>query len=229
MSSKLATLCALSTVIVSGRALAQGAPPQASHNPQYLQYPPQYLAHVSIQAAQATELEVVPAGEPEGSFAVARCKEYCEFWALPGKYTLYARVHGDDEPKRLSLRIKESSRFLLDPGDREGRATGLAVATVGSVALLAGMGMMLAALSQNSESENGSSNGSSSLGIGGLATFLAGGVLTPMGWVIYANNRSHLYRTDTDRYSTAGPQKQIRVGLVGLGLGAFGLGGAATF
>jgi hypothetical protein len=221
MNSKLAFAFAISTFALAGAAQAQPPAPQW--------YPAPYLAHVSIQAPPSTELEVVPAGAAEGSPAVARCTEYCDFWALPGRYTLYTRGHGDDESKQLSLRIKQSSRFLLDPGDEEGRTTGLAVATVGSVALIAGMGMMLAALVANSESDGEPSRGAGSTGIAGILTFTAGMVVTPIGWVMYANNRTHLQRIDNRGYGSLERAKQVRVGVVGVGLGGFGLGGVASF
>ncbi|HEY3254593.1 MAG TPA: hypothetical protein VGJ91_11615, partial [Polyangiaceae bacterium] len=109
MNSMLAGACALSIFIVAGTAHAQAAPPPW--------YPQQYLAHISIQAAPATELEVVPSGDLAGSPPVARCTEYCDFWALPGKYTLYAHDHSSGEHKDLPLRIKQSSRFELEFGD----------------------------------------------------------------------------------------------------------------
>ncbi|HET7545527.1 MAG TPA: hypothetical protein VFK05_36920 [Polyangiaceae bacterium] len=250
MNFKLACVCALSTFstfVFPGKAHAQAPAAQAPaaqapaaqapaaqapaaqaaavQAPAYA-YLQQYLAHVSVQAPPGTELEVVPTGDREASPVIARCKEYCDFWALPGKYTLYAHVHGEDEPKRMSLRIKQSSRFTFDPGDEEGRTTGLAVASVGTVAALAGMGMMFAAFTTDSSEDP---HGNGDLAIAGLVTLCAGAVLTPVGWGMYAHNRPHLRLIDNGGYGTLESQRQVRLGVVGMGLGGFGLGGVATF
>ncbi len=92
----------------------------------------QYLAHISIQAVPFTELVVVPQGAPPGSAAVARCMEYCDFWASPGKYTVYSRNHTTGVRKELSLRVKQSSRFVLHIGDDEDRQAGLVLGVSGS-------------------------------------------------------------------------------------------------
>src|SRR4051812_22394707 len=117
MNSKPAWVCALSTFVFAGTAHAQTAPPEGVPQP--------YLAHISIHAAPSTQLEIVPADGWPGTEAVAHCTEYCDFWALPGRYTLYARDHTTGERKNLSLHIKQSSRFEFQSGDDTARSSGL--------------------------------------------------------------------------------------------------------
>lgn len=69
----------------------------------------------------------------------------------------------------------------------------------------------------------------SSLTTAGLATLVAGAVATPLGWVLFANSRTRLQRIDDGGYGAAEPQTQVRVGVVGLGLGGFGLGAIGKF
>src|SRR6187551_2466929 len=166
MSSKSAWVCALSTFIFAGTAHAQVAPPEA--------VPQQYLAHVSIQAAPSTQLEIVPAEGWPGAGAVAQCTEYCDFWALPGKYTLYAHDHTTGERKHLSLRVKQSSRFELEAGDDSARSSGLVLGIAGSAALFTGVILLAGALvAGDCPDMNCSSDGRQTTAILGLSVFVA--------------------------------------------------------
>ena len=225
LKSRAGWAAALSTFMLAGTAHAQAAPP--AWYPQ--QYSQQSLAHISIQAAPSTELEVVPAGG-EAASAVARCKEYCDFWALPGKYTLYARDHSSGERKDLSLRIKQSSRFELDPGDDDARSVGLVLGVGGSAAILAGFFMIMPALmSSMCHGSNCASDAERDTAAVGLGVLLAGAITTPIGWTMYSRNRTRLNRIDEGSYGAVEPPTELRVGVVGVGLGGLGLGGIATF
>lgn len=220
VNSRAGWLCALSSFLLAGAAHAQAAPPAW--------YPQQSLAHISIQAGSSTELEVVPAGG-ENAQAVARCREYCDFWALPGKYTLYARDYSSGERKDLSLRIKQSSRFELQPGDDDARTTGLALGIGGSVAILGGFIAIMPAL-MSSMCEGGCrSQSEEDAAAVGLGLLLAGAIATPVGWTMYVHNRTRLKRIDEGSYGATETPSQLRVGVVGVGLGGLGLGGVATF
>ncbi|HKO52779.1 MAG TPA: hypothetical protein VJV79_33960 [Polyangiaceae bacterium] len=96
--------CALSTLILAGTARAQSAPAQL---------PQSDLAHISIHAAPSTALEIVPASGWTGAVPVARCTDSCDFWALPGRYTLYARDHTTGKRQELPFRVEQSARFQL--------------------------------------------------------------------------------------------------------------------
>ena len=212
MKFKPGWACALSTFIFAGTVHAQSAPP--------VLYPPQYLAHVSIQAASFTELEVVPSGGT-GLPPVARCTAYCDFWAPPGKYTLFAHDRSTGERKNLSLRIKRSSRFEFEAGDDGARSTGLALGIAGSVSLLVGLVLILPAMmSSSSDSERDGATV-------GLGLLLAGAVATPIGWAMYSQNRTRLTRIDEGSYRPT--ETKVRVAVIGLGQGGLGLGGMVTF
>jgi len=222
MNFKPAWAFALSTFIAAGTARAQATPPAW--------YPPQYLAHVSIVAGPATELEVVPTGGSADSPPLARCTEYCDFWALPGKYTLYARDHSGAQAQALPLRIKQSARFEFERGDDDARTTGLAVGVVGSAALLTGLILIAtAALSSICEDSNCTSSGKRDAATVGLGLLVAGAIATPVGWATYAGNRTRLKRIDDGLRGTTEPGRPLRVGLVGVGKGGLGVGGLVTF
>lgn|GEM_PF-1327621 len=217
----LASGCALSAFILAGQAHAQAAPAG---------YPAQYLAHISIQAAPGTELEVAPVGDAAGSPAVARCTEYCDFWALPGRYTLYSRDHNSGVRKDLTLRIKQSSRFELQAGDDSARDAGLGLGIGGSAAILTGLFLILpVVMSSMCHDTNCTSDGERDAATVGLGLLLAGAISTPIGWTMYAQNRTRLRRIDAAPYRASESSSEVRVGLVGMGLGGLGLGGVATF
>jgi len=235
MPSKTTTMqswaCALSTLIVAGAARAQAqAPAPEAQAPASAWYPQQYAAHVSIQAAPATELEVVPAGAPPGSAAVARCSEYCEFWAWPGKYTLYSRDNNTGTRRELPLRIKQSSRYFFEPGDDDARSLGLGLAIGGSVAFFTGFVLVMPLiLAQTCEDSRCTTQGKQDAATVGGALLLAGLIASPIGWGMYAHNRPRLKRIDDRAHRASKPTPEFRVGVVGVGLGGFGLGGVATF
>jgi hypothetical protein len=223
MNLKPAWACALSSFILAETAHAQSPPGWV---------PQQYLVHISIQAAPSTELEVVPSGgsAEAGSPAVARCTAYCDFWALPGRYTLYLRDHSTGVRKDLGLRIKQSSRFELQAGDDDARSAGLALGIAGSAAILAGFVLMMpVVMSSMCHDTNCTSQGERDAATAGVGLLLAGAITTPIGWIMYASNRTRLKRMDEGAYRAKGTNVQVRLGVVGVGMGGLGLGGVATF
>ena len=222
MNHQLVWLCTLSLLMLAGTAHAQVPAPGW--------YPQQYPAHVSIQAAPSTELEVVVEGAPAGSAAVTRCTEYCDFWAWPGRYTLYSVDHISKQRKQLSLRVKHSARYSFQAGDDDARTTGLALGIGGSVALVTGFALMVPAiLSQTCEDTNCTSPAERDAATAGLVLLVAGAITTPMGWVMYGGNRTRLKQIDEGRAASTETRNQVRVGVVGVGLGGLGLGALGTF
>lgn len=162
--------------------------------------------------------------------AVARCTEYCEFWAFPGRYTLYTRNHSNGERKDLSLRIKQSSRFRFEAGDDDARAAGLALGIGGSAALVAGFIMITPVImSSMCEDSNCTTQGERDVATVGVVLMLAGAITTPIGWTMYVRNRTRLKRIDERSYASAESGTQVRVGVVNVGLGGLGVGGMVTF
>jgi hypothetical protein len=224
MSSKIkhAPIGMLSLLMLAGAAHAQVAPP--------VWYPQQYPAHVSIQAAPSTELEVIVADAPAGSAAVTRCTEYCDFWAWPGRYTLYSVDHISKQRRQLSLRVKHSARYWFQAGDDDARTTGLALGIGGSVALVTGFVLMMPAIfSQMCEDTNCTSPAERDAATAGLVVLVAGAITAPIGWIMYGSNRTRLKQFDDGRASSMETRSQVRVGVVGVGLGGLGLGALGTF
>jgi hypothetical protein len=140
---------------------------------------------------------------------------------VPGRYTLYARNHSTGEHKDLSLRIKRSSRFELETGDDAASSVGLVLGIGGSFSL--GIGLIALAAGLGSSTDDGRSAETVGLGL-----LLAGAVATPVGWSMYASNRTHLTRIDRSSYSRTEIASRAQLGVVGV-IGGLGLGGLVTF
>jgi len=213
MNSTLGWGCALSIMIAAETAHAQAPPP--------LWYSPANLAHISIQAAPATELEVMPSGAAAGSAAVARCTQYCEFWAPLGRYTVQARDPSTGERKDLPLRIKKSSRFELEAGDDSTSTAGMFFGVAGAIALPIGLITLAAGVTSSGDDASATRVG--------LGLLLGGAIATPVGWSMYASSRTRLTRIDGSSYTRAQTASQVRLGLTGGGRSGLGLGGTVTF
>ncbi|HYQ02646.1 MAG TPA: hypothetical protein VER96_28430 [Polyangiaceae bacterium] len=223
MNSKPILTSLLLTLLFSGTAHAQAVATAAPTAPVW--YPQEPPAHVRIEAAASTELEVFFANAPAGSAAVAHCQDHCDFWAWPGKYTLHVREHNTGKPKVLPLRVTRSSRYMYEPGNDGAATAGLVIAGVGGVASITGLVLLWNALA-SSYCDGDCSNSSNTAAAGGIA-MLAGVIAMPAGMIIYANNRTRLAHYNDLAYPASAAQ--VRIGVVGLGLGGFGLGGTATF
>ncbi len=214
----VSSACALSSFVLAANAHAQTPPPGW--------YPPSYLAHVSIHAAPSAELSVRPAN---GSPAVTHCTGYCDFWTLPGRYTLYSVDHTTGQRKDFSLRIKQSSRYEFETGDDSARTAGLAVGIGGSAAIVTGLiligPLIFSAMCEGDCSTRGERE-AASVGVGFL---LAGAIATPIGWTMFVHNRPRLRRLDDGSAATTDQRNQLRLGVVGVGRGGLGLGAVTAF
>jgi len=138
---------------------------------------------------------------------------------------LYARDRSTGKQKQLPLRIKRSSRYVFEMGD-DGRASaGLVVAGVGSAAAVTALVLLTKSLV--SSYCDGDCSGNNHIATAGIIAMAAAAVATPVGWIMYANNHTRLSHYDDPNYPSA--RAQIRVGVVGIGLGGPGLGGVVTF
>jgi hypothetical protein len=184
-------------------------------------------AHVSIDAGdKPASLEVVPAGESQ---PVARCENYCDFWALPGRYTLYTRDHASGARHELGLRVKRSVRYSLQQGDDSARNAGLAVGITGSAAILIGLFMtMPLVLSNMCEDSNCTTDGERLAAEIGLGLALGGAVATPIGFTVFSHNRTKLIPVVERNYGASDSGPSVRLGVVGVN-GGLGLGGLAVF
>jgi hypothetical protein len=188
---------------------------------------PQTPRHVSISTGEhPLELQLVPVGE---SAPVAQCSNYCDFWALPGRYTLYLKDPATGEQHDVGLRIRDSARYAVDPGDDTARNVGLGLGIAGPVALFTGLILTLplvfANICEDSNCVTDADRRAANIGLG----FLLGGVvMTPVGWTLFASNRTRVTPLTAPPYAAPSNGPSVRVGVVGIA-GGLGLGGVAAF
>jgi hypothetical protein len=184
-------------------------------------------AHVSISAGKPGEaLQIVPDGDEK---PVAECDNYCDFWALPGRYTLYTSGNGDGEKHTLHFRIKRSARYTLREGDDSARDAGLTLGIAGSVAIVAGFFMtMPLVLSSVCEDSNCATNSDRNWAAAGLGFMAAGAIATPIGFVVFSHNRTKLQPLAEPSYIGQNAITSVRVGVIGVNAG-LALGGSAVF
>lgn len=186
-----------------------------------------YGAHVSISAGKrALSLRIAPQGEAK---PIEECENYCDFWALPGRYTLYTFDHASGERRELDFRVKQSARYTLQMGDDTARDVGLAVGISGAASIVAGMFLVapvvLSAMCEGSDCVSDRERQRANIGLGLL---LGGAVATPVGFTIFSKNRTLLRRIREPAYATEEPGPSVRVGVIGVN-GGLGLGGVALF
>ena len=186
-----------------------------------------YGAHVSIGAGnRAASLQIVPEGSAS---PVAECDNYCDFWALPGRYTLYTRDHGSGAAHTLRFRIKRSARYTLQEGDESARDVGLTVGIGGAVAIFSGllmtMPVVLASMCEDSNCVSDSDRTWAKVGLGFMA---AGAIATPIGFSVFSHNRTLLRPLAEPAYAEHDAGTSVRVGIIGVS-GGLGLGGVALF
>jgi len=186
-----------------------------------------YGAHVSISAGRPGEaLQIVPEGSEN---PVVECHNYCDFWALPGRYTLYTSGNGDGEKHALPFRIKRSVRYTLREGDDSTRDAGLTVGIAGSVAILSGLFMtMPLVLSNMCEDSNCQTSSERNWALAGLGFMVAGAIATPIGFSVFSHNRTKLEPLAAPGYAEQNASPSVRVGVIGVN-GGLGLGGLAVF
>ena len=183
-------------------------------------------AHVAIYSGSgATHLRLVPVG---GKEPIAECVGMCDFSALPGRYTLYTHDTSSGDEHQVSLRIKRSSRFQLLQGDDSARDAGLVLGITGSVSIISGFFMVLPVVfSSICEASNCTTPGERVTAEVGLGLLLGGIVATPIGFVVFAHNRTKLKLIDQSPYE-ANNSPSLRLGVIGLN-GGVGFGGVGTF
>jgi hypothetical protein len=186
-----------------------------------------YGAHVSISAGERPlSLRIVAQGETK---PLEECENYCDFWALPGRYTLYTFDHVSGERRTLDFRVKRSARYSLQMGDNSARDAGLAVGITGSAAIVAGLFLTLPALlASMCEDTNCVSDSERHAATIGLGLIVAGAVATPIGFSLFSKNRTLLRPIRERAAASSEPSPSVRIGVIGVS-GGLGLGGAALF
>lgn len=194
-----------------------------------------------VGSAQAQEEATQPAhvviegGSPEVELRLSRgssdetllrCQGRCEFFAPKGRYRLYARDANTGAEHELGLRVRHSGRFRLRQGDSSARTAGLVVGIAGPVSLVTGMVLLLPSLMSAGCHDSGgcTTQRERTAGMVGLGLLLGGAIATPIGWVVFAQNRTRL-----EQLRGAAPPERFRIGLAGVAPGALGLSGVARF
>ena len=207
---------ALLAVLTVRTAHAQSAEAQRGPAPE---------SRVTINATQTVRLRVTPLGSND---LIADCNGHCVFWAPPGRYTLNATNLATGAQHELRLHLEGPRNFELKEGNETAKYAGLALGVAGSAAIVAGLFMVapvvLSAMCEGSNCTTSSERRTANIGLGLL---LGGAVATPVGWVMFSRNRTRLVAGPTAAGAYAEPG--VRVGLLGLAPGVFGLGGIARF
>jgi len=176
------------------------------------------LAGVSLRVADA-----------ETDRTVATCKGACSFRAAPGPYTIYSFDPASGERHELGLRLRHASQFRFSAGDSTAKTAGLVTGIAGPALILTGF-ILIAPLLLSSicEDSNCSSQGQRTAAQVGLGALVLGAVATPVGWTVFASNRTRLVEVNPEEAS-ATPGFSLRFGIAGLGPGAFGIASSGHF
>jgi hypothetical protein len=143
-----------------------------------------------------------------------RCEGRCAFIAPVGRYRVFARDPSTGAEYELGLRVKRSGEFRLRQGDSTAQMTGLALGITGPFLFASGVVAVFTGAMSNNDSRT-------KIGLGLMAV---GAAVTPVGWVVYAQNRTKLELLDQDASAPA----RFRVGL-SVAPGALGVAGVARF
>jgi hypothetical protein len=168
--------------------------------------------------------------EAKGGHTIADCRGRCDFFAAPGRYTVYTQSPETGVHHELGLRVSRSSRFELQEGDATARYAGLTLGIAGPVAILTGVILIMPALlSSICEDSDCTSDGEQRAAQLGVGLLVLGAVATPVGWVIFASNRTQLAPLDADVGERRLGVASLRVGFGSVAPGVFGLASVAHF
>lgn len=158
---------------------------------------------------------------------LAVCNGDCQFWALPGRYTVYTLDHTTGARHDLDLRVKGFAEYHLVQGNDAVHDWGVGLEYTGAVASAVGFLTMLYALSAPSCESNCKDDNNGRTVVIGLGILGAGLATVVVGFGLDTGNRSGF--VPHDEWSEAnGRSPQLRFGLVPVFAG-LGLGGTARF
>lgn len=172
----------------------------------------------------------VHVSDAETDRPVAACWGRCVFTTEPGRYTVRIRDTVARKRRQIDINVAKASRFNFEDGDDAARTTGLVLGIVGPAALVAGVAMIMPALlSQGCHDSDCTTDAENTAAKVGVGLILVGTIATPIGWVVFADNRARLVPVSTTRPVQLAEVSSLRVGLVSVGGRALGLGGVAQF
>ncbi|HVW27565.1 MAG TPA: hypothetical protein VHC69_19505 [Polyangiaceae bacterium] len=214
----------------------QGPPPpiSATQGAESPAAPGAYGAAVPVwltgEDGESADVEIYPDWATPGSVPpIARCRLPCGFQMPRGRYRLAVAETPNTLAGSRPVVIDGASRLVVTPRDRGTRTLGLVLGIGGIVAVVAGIGLMADGFHSYYTCDldgpcTRTTSFSGEAGAG-LALFLAGAALTPIGWVLFGKS----FRPAVDvEHPGVGSAPRARVGVVPLRSGA-GLGGSFVF
>jgi hypothetical protein len=206
---------------------------QASGTAQPTRQPPPAMVRVLVATDErGLRLTVTPTGcrnAPESDSAcpeqraIISCYQYCELWAPPGNYTLRGTNAAEHIDYKLTLHVDRDSAFHVSSGNRGERIAGLVTGIAGPIMVLGGTLLWLDGASK--AQCDACASHSTELG-GGIALGFLGLLVTPIGWVMFANNRT---RADLEVDDSAVRAPPVQFGIRALPRGGWGLGLSTQF
>ena len=184
---------------------------------------------VSVRISGVLRSVTLRIADEDTDRTVASCRGPCSFHAPAGHYTVYSRDDETGDRHELGLRVRHAGHFRFDAGDSTAKTTGLVIGIAGPTLIMTGFILIAPALLSNSCEDNEcSSNGQRTASQIGLGALVLGAVATPIGWTMFASNRTRFVEMHAEDTST--PETfSLRLGLAGLAPGAFGVAGTGRF
>lgn len=179
---------------------------------------------VKIYGDPSLDMRIVGRSEAE---PLAICRRDCQFWALPGRYTVYTLDHTTGATHELNLRLNRFAEYHLVQGNTTVHALGVGLEIGGAAASVIGLLTVLStAMSQICESNCRDDNNGRTVLIG--LGIMAGGIATGIvGFGLETSTRTRL--VSQDEWSEANQRPLgLRFGIIPAGSG-LGLGATAQF
>jgi hypothetical protein len=131
--------------------------------------------------------------EADTEHVVAECQRRCVLYIAPGRYVVQARNLQTGADHQIGIRVRGASRFVFAEGDDTARTTGLVLGIVGPALLLTGMVLITpVVMSAGCHDPDCTTEGEGKAARIGLGALLVGAIATPVGWSVFAGNRTRL-------------------------------------
>ena len=137
-----------------------------------------YAVVIRLRVQEPVDLALTQRQRKQPSYEFARCRGSCDIAIRPGSYLLEV---GDSEETRagvVALNVSQAGTYRLTPSARDSLLPGALLAAIGPGVMGAGIGIAAA---------NADNNDASGLYWAGAGTFAAGGMLTGLGYFLYAD------------------------------------------
>lgn len=155
------------------------------------------LSIFSKDARTPLTVSLYPVDAARSAAPIANCVTPCAAAVPTGKYRIAVAATEETLSGSTTVTIRSSQWLALAPGEKTTKDTGLALGIVGPVLFLTGLAVTAASLSgypsvsKCSEETYcptaGPSEASQVGAIAGVTMLIVGTVLTPIGWIMFAN------------------------------------------